>query len=329
RRGVIFTTGGFAHNKTLTREFLFGPVYGSCAVDASTGDFVQIGADLGSPLGNMNYPWMAPMPLERALWANHDDPTIMCMFAPPGDSMIMVNRYGKRVVNEKVQYNEQMQVFQVWDPMRLEYPNLVLFMIWDEATRELFAGELLGNPIAPEGADAAHIVRADTLEGLQDAITEKLQQLSEYLGGFTLDDDFSTQLAGTVARYNGYARDGHDPEFHRGEQPIQHYFNQFNGPPRPGNDRNPLMYPFRDSGPYYATLLAPATLDTKGGPTINRNAQVVDRSGTPIPGLYGAGNCVASPSGKAYWAGGATIGCAFTFGHLAGKHAAAQPERAI
>src|ERR1043166_7108462 len=84
-----------------------------------------------------------------------------------------------------------------------------------------------------------------------------------------------------------------------------------------------MMRPIADTGPYYAVLIGAGTLDTKGGPKINARAEVVDLEEKPIPGLYGAGNCVASPAGQAYWAAGGTIGTGITFGAIAGRSAAA------
>jgi len=72
-------------------------------------------------------------------------------------------------------------------------------------------------------------------------------------------------------------------------------------------------------------MLVAGVLDTKGGPKINALAQVVDATDRPISGLYGAGNCIASPAGQAYWAGGTTLGLALTFGSIAGRNAANEP----
>ena len=61
------------------------------------------------------------------------------------------------------------------------------------------------------------------------------------------------------------------------------------------------------------------------GPKINSLAQVLDTTDRPIPGLYGAGNCVASPVGGSYWGGGSLIGPAMVFSAIAGRQAAQEP----
>ena len=86
------------------------------------------------------------------------------------------------------------------------------------------------------------------------------------------------------------------------------------------------MHPFSESGPYHAIILVAGALDTKGGPRTDTAARVLRPEG-PVPGLFGAGNCVASPAGQAYWSAGATIGLALVFGYIAGQSAAAEEEK--
>ncbi len=110
--------------------------------------------------------------------------------------------------------------------------------------------------------------------------------------------------------------------FRRGETPIEPFFHQFGPQPVPNNPHpNPTLHPLAETAPPDAILLVAGTLDTKGGPCIDSHARVLDVRNRPIPGLYGAGNCVASPTGPAYWAGGATLGPAITFGARAAEHA--------
>ena len=91
------------------------------------------------------------------------------------------------------------------------------------------------------------------------------------------------------------------------------------GRPRPTVGRVPAtrrMRPLVEYPGCATTLVTGGTLDTKGGPKTNPEGQVLNIADKPIPGLYGVGNCVASPTGRAYWAGGGTLGPIFTFAYL-------------
>jgi 3-oxosteroid 1-dehydrogenase len=88
------------------------------------------------------------------------------------------------------------------------------------------------------------------------------------------------------------------------------------------------MWPLAETGPYYAALVVAGTLDTKGGPKTDPSGRVLDARDQPIPGLYGVGNCVASASGRAYWAGGATLGPIIAFAYRAANAAHAEGRSA-
>jgi succinate dehydrogenase/fumarate reductase flavoprotein subunit len=333
KQAVIFASGGFTHNRELRQNFLQASIFGGCAALTNEGDFVNIATALGAPLRNMNFAWMAPMPLEISLQGS---PYTSGIFAVPGDSMIIVNKHGRRVANEKGIYNELTTVFFEFDPQKVEYPNLLLFMIWDQRTHDLWAATEAIEDTRPSRLaldnygnvvyDDFHIIKGDTIEDLTRNVEVRLEKLALHTGGFSLDERFAAELPKTIGRFNEFARAGKDLDFKRGETPIEH---TFNGEAQPDNDTgNATMYPISDNGPYYATIVVAGTLDTKGGPRTNTNGQVLGNEGEPIPGLYGVGNCVASPSAQGYWAGGGTLGPILTFGYLAGEHAARQPRRA-
>jgi hypothetical protein len=148
--------------------------------------------------------------------------------------------------------------------------------------------------------------------------------MKDLVGPIGLAADFPTRLAATIERFNGFAAAGKDEDFHRGEALHEH---DWHGPAREGNDKNPTMHPFKDGGPYYCTLICGMVLDTNGGPKTNAAGQVLRTDGSVIPGLYGAGNCVAAVAGDGYLSGGSTLGPAATFAYLAARDVAAQPPK--
>jgi succinate dehydrogenase/fumarate reductase flavoprotein subunit len=324
RKGVIFGTGGFLQNAQMCDDFLRGPVFGGCAVPTNTGDFVHIGMRLGADLGNMSQAWWSEVVLEQALENRSTSDTI---WMPGGDSMILVNRYGRRVVNEKMPYNERSQAHFYWDAGAREYPNLLLFCLFDDAMAlnpAVYRNPAMRAPIPMPGENPPWVITGADWKELSAGIRDRLAEVAQHTGGFRLADGFVAGLKETVERYNSFAASGRDLDFHRGETPIQLFWG---GTSRPGNEMNSTMFPFQGHGPYHAVILGGGALDTKGGPRTDCNARVLDFAGNPIPGLFGAGNCVAAPAGQAYWAAGGTIGPALVFGYLAGQAAAGEPTR--
>lgn len=324
RRSVIFGSGGYTHDPDMMLRFQRGPHFGGCAAPTNTGDFFKLALEIGAMPANTAGAWRAEIVLEQAL---ADPMGIHNVFFVAGDSTLEVNKFGVRVMNEKRNYTDRAQAHFVWDPNRAEWTNMLVFWIYDERTATLWGGY---PPLPPQGAAAPYVISANTLDSLALSIADRLAQLSPHIGGFSFDPMFAENLIATVTRYNGFALSGEDKDFRRGYFAYDREWATF--PPAipgatwpPKDSKNITMYPLSDEGPYHAIILGVGTLDTNGGPMINGKAQVLDTHGDPIPGLYGAGNCIASPVANAYWGAGSTIGPALTFGYLAGLNATEEP----
>jgi 3-oxosteroid 1-dehydrogenase len=118
-------------------------------------------------------------------------------------------------------------------------------------------------------------------------------------------------LAASVERWNGFAASGVDEDFHRGEDEFDRYF-AF-GPS--------CLVPI-DQGPFVAARLVLGDLGTKGGLLTDADANVLREDRSAIPGLYAAGNTMASMAGPFYPAPGTPIGTAVVFAYRAVNHLA-------
>lgn len=123
------------------------------------------------------------------------------------------------------------------------------------------------------------------------------------------------QLEATVTTFNENARKGVDPEFGRGSTP----FNRYGGDAKV--EPNPSLAPL-ERGPFYAVKVLPGSFGTFAGISTDENARALTEDGTPIAGLYVAGNDQASVMGGFYPAGGINLGPAMTFGYIAGRQLA-------
>ena len=70
---------------------------------------------------------------------------------------------------------------------------------------------------------------------------------------------------------------------------------------------------------YYAVPIKALVVMTLGGVTINKDMQVVDESGSPIPGLYAAGEVVGGIWGK-FVSGGTGVMGPVAFGRITGRN---------
>src|ERR687893_1257880 len=149
RRGVVFATGGFTQDPELRLRYLDQSYVGGCAARTNTGDLLAIARDAGADLVNLNLGMRAPMVLERLL---RDPAGVRGSFMIPGDSMIIVNRFGRRVVSEKLPYHDFARAFFQWDGQAGTYLNNPLIAVWDDAAAR-FGGDGFGHPIPPPRGD--------------------------------------------------------------------------------------------------------------------------------------------------------------------------------
>ena len=321
RQAVIAATGGYAHNTDMIQRYQEVFAYGSCAMPSSQGDFIPLAGRVGAQMGNLHGAWRCGVVLEQAL-ENRSVGT--GLFVPPGDSILLVNRFGQRFVNEHRNYNDRSRSHATFDPNRAEFPNEFQFMIYDRRIVET-VGEQNGQPLIKP--TESYVISGQTLQDLARNIAARVEALAPRIGGYELDPSFVGNLESTVHRFNQHAVVGCDPDFGRGELPYDNAWQQLWALPTynetyPANPYpNLSLHPFTAKGPYYAVILAPGLLDTSGGPVTDSSVRVVDKDFQPIPGLYGAGNCICAPTRNAYAGAGGTLGPALTYGYIAGKHA--------
>jgi succinate dehydrogenase/fumarate reductase flavoprotein subunit len=315
RGGVVFGSGGFAHQPELRERFLRGPIAGGSGTPCNTGDLVAMASRAGAQFGRMHSGWWNQQVLEAV-----DDygAGVLDVWAVPGDGMVLVNRFGMRAVDEKREYESRGRVHHVYQGD--EYVNRVMFMVYDQRTSERFGGRY---PIPPPGAVADHVASGTGVEGLTRALADRLDHRTRAampagIAPVTLADGFESALASTLARFNAMAEAGRDDDFGRGTKAVEF---AFHGPAAADNHLpNPLMYPLDRDGQLYAIAVVGTTFDTNSGPRTTMDGRVLGTAG-PIEGLYGAGNCVDSVFGEGYPGGGSTIGPGMVFGFLAGTHA--------
>jgi len=296
RKAVVIATGGFEWNEDMKKQFLRGPELAPTSPPFNEGDGILMGMAVGARLGRMNDAWWMPsiqLPGEE-YEGRQLNRLLINERAYPGS--IIVNRAGRRFVNETCNYADLGKAFHVFDPSTYDYPNIPAYLIFDERYHSRY--------------HLATVMPGDEMPGWV-AQGNTPQELAEKIG---VDP---AGLAATIERFNRFAGEGVDHDFGRGGTIYERHY----GDPDVGP--NPTMAPL-DTPPFYAVEVRPGSLGTKGGLEVNGKAQVLNVWGEVIPGLYACGNAAAAVTGAGYGGAGGTLGPGMTFGFLAGMHAAAE-----
>jgi 3-oxosteroid 1-dehydrogenase len=297
KRGVVLATGGFEWDAKLVEAYLRGPMRGAVSPPNNTGDGLRMAMAHGADLANMGEAWWVPIvQLPGDTFQGHPRSRSVRLERTRPRSII-VNRAGKRFLNEAGEYNSMAGPFQYLDP-RNGYANDPAWIVFDSLhlKRYGFLGVAPGEP-APEWFSPS----ADLAE----------------LGAKTgIDAD---GLARTLSAWNDNVAHEQDPDFGRGSSAYDGYWGDDKATTTAGKTLGPI-----DTAPYYAVPVSIGAMGTKGGPRTDRDGRVLHVSGSAIPGLFAAGNAMAGATGKAYGGAGGTLGPAMVFGYRAGLAASAR-----
>lgn len=300
RHGVVLAAGGFEWNQQLRDRFF--PVPGltrhsSTPEDGNRGEALIAAEAVGASTEHTEQGWWIPTMTLPMKGASNFHEIHQAAFDVGRPWSVVVNRKGVRFVDEACGYDQFGQAM-VRDQTQ-SGANMPCWLIFDAKFRRKFsAGGLMPTVHTPEKKVPAdwwdhYVFRAETIEELAAKIHVPVEAVKR-----------------TVASMNGYAKTGIDPEFGRGMNPYDQMFGD------PSSKPNPNIGPI-DTAPYYAVPINNGDLGTKGGLRCDARARVLDQSGTPIPGLYAAGNNSGTPFGDTYPGAGATIGPGMTFGYVA------------
>jgi len=300
RRAVLLTCGGYQNNPEILRNFNYpGLRFYQMGTPYNTGDGIMMASAAGAKLWHMssfeltNFAIKKPSDLFKC--------AASLQFHPMSGSYIFVNRFGKRFMEESRRLGHYKGNIEacIFDHNNAEYPNIPLYLIFDETFRK--KGPLVPEQNLPPQTltwlnvhklykwskdNSSEIEKGWIIRG------ETIGELAEKLG------IGSKGLVETVEKFNTNCQKAFDAEFNRVPDSM-----------------SPI-----ESPPYYGTELSLNIINTQGGPVHNARGQVIGVNNKPIPRLYAAGE-LGSFFGHLYQ-GGSNFPEALAFGRIAGNNAA-------
>lgn len=289
--GVVIATGGFQNDPELVREHLGLEGAVPWGTPAAKGDGHRLTASVGAGMGPMGN-HMPMMGLKA--------PTFEAGFPihlPAGAGQIFVDETARRFTDETRRNTHGHVDLGDRYAFALDRPT---WMIFD--ARGISGGPISQpDDVAPFGWNnqmGAHRWSHDNEQEIEAGWIRRAETVADLAEQLGLDP---VALEESIESYNEVCRTGVDPHG------------------RPSASLVPL-----DRPPFHGFAWGPLIAFTAGGPLRNEHAEVLDRDGRPIPGLYAAGEVSATYA--ACIDGGMMIADALAFGRVAGQRAAARRQ---
>ncbi|MET3335293.1 MULTISPECIES: FAD-dependent oxidoreductase [Bradyrhizobium] len=301
RQGVVLACGGFPHDVERRKKMFphapTGSEHFSPGPTGNTGDGLRLAERAGGHIEDRLPNAAAWVPV--SLTTRKDGSKgVMPHFidrAKPG--VIAVMRDGRRFANEGNSYHDFVQAM-----VKAAKPGeeIAAYLVCDHKTLRKYGLGCVPPFPMPLGhhLDTGYLMRGDTLEALA--------------AKAGID---AAAFIDTARQFNATAPQGHDAAFGKGSKA----YNRYQGDAMHGP--NPCVAPI-ENGPFYAIKMVVGDLGTYAGIVTDESARALDAEGRVIPGLYAAGNDMASIMGGNYPGAGITLGPALTFGYIAGRHLA-------
>ncbi|MDZ4327672.1 MAG: FAD-dependent oxidoreductase [Pseudomonas sp.] len=294
RRGVVLACGGYGGNEAMRREYLpLADAGCSLQPEINTGDGLHAGRHRGGHIVRDNAAngiWAAISTMVDSKGQRLHYPHVFRDRAFPG--FVMVDRTGKRFANEGSSYQSLGNVM-------IEKNIRSAWLICTHAALRTYG---MGH-VKPMPLPYKAYIRNGYLK-----TAATIGELAKLLG------IEPAALCATVDRFNGFASQGQDPDFHKGEDGYSAEQGD------PAHKPNPGVGPV-DSGPFYAVELVPGDFSTINGLETDSSARVLDTQRRAIPGLYAVGVDANSVFRGTYPGSGASIGPGMTFAYIAALHA--------
>lgn len=253
RHGVVLACGGFAYDNELKAQYYGVPLPTVCLPERSIGDGVRLAQDVGADLWHMNAAVCSVGYRLPALAAG-------IQASMPDTGFVLVDQLARRYVSETdLENHSAILAMTAQDPITGEYLRTPSFLVFDEKTR-------LSGPVAylPHGANHHYPWSADNSAEIDRGWIHRADSLAELAGILGLD---SSTLESCIAKFNVFAASDTPDDFGR----------------NPSSTR-PIIEP-----PYYGVPVYPIIVNTQGGPRRDERGRILRPDGTPIPGLFGAG----------------------------------------